>query len=241
MRSNGSNSGTLDLKLPKMIAGDFEPHFSVKHMLKDVLIATRLARSYGLSFGATEAARDSLLAEVRRDRGDYDYASLVHSFFPDGPPGTQRPEEEEVEEQGSLAGLDEAPAAERAAEEPETKAEEVADVPEAEATPEKNDGADVPAPVTGEKAEEPGEPVSEIAEAPEEDGDEAPNETVAEREREPVVAAPVAEVRREEAPPAPQPQPEPAAALPKPEPAAEEKNGERRGFINWIFGRGMDY
>ena len=84
MRGNGSNSGTLTMKLPKMIEGDFEPHFSVKHMLKDVQIASRLGRSYGLTLGATEAARSSLLEEARQNRGDYDYTSLVHAFFPQG-------------------------------------------------------------------------------------------------------------------------------------------------------------
>ena len=39
MKSNASNSATLEMKLPLILAGDFEPHFSVKHMLKDVRIA----------------------------------------------------------------------------------------------------------------------------------------------------------------------------------------------------------
>ncbi len=39
MKSNASNSATLEMKVPMMLAGDFEPHFSVKHMLKDVRIA----------------------------------------------------------------------------------------------------------------------------------------------------------------------------------------------------------
>ncbi len=42
MQGNASNSATLAMKLPKMIAGDFDTHFSVKHMLKDVQIASRL-------------------------------------------------------------------------------------------------------------------------------------------------------------------------------------------------------
>ena len=64
MRNNGSNSSTLDMKLPMMMEGNFEPHFSVKHMLKDVVIATRLARAHGLEFGATDASRHGL------DRGN---------------------------------------------------------------------------------------------------------------------------------------------------------------------------
>ncbi len=82
MRGNASNSVTLTMKLPKMIARDFEPHFSVKHMLKDVEIASRLARSYGISLEATEAARRSLQEEMRHDRGDYDFTSLMRVIIP---------------------------------------------------------------------------------------------------------------------------------------------------------------
>ena len=39
LKQNASNSGTLDLKVPEIIAADFKPHFSVKHMLKDMQIA----------------------------------------------------------------------------------------------------------------------------------------------------------------------------------------------------------
>ena len=105
LRGNASNSGTLTMKLPKMIEGDFEPHFSVKHMLKDVQIAARLARSYGLAFGATEAARDSLLEEIRQGRADQDYSSLVRFFFPEGLPRKAAAAEDD-EEQPTLAGID---------------------------------------------------------------------------------------------------------------------------------------
>lgn len=84
MRNNGSNSSTLDMKLPMMMEGNFEPHFSVKHMLKDVVIATRLARSFGLEFGATDASRRGLVEEMRQGRGDDDYSSLFRQYFPAG-------------------------------------------------------------------------------------------------------------------------------------------------------------
>ena len=87
MKSNGSNSGTLTMKLPKMLEGDFEPHFSVKHMLKDVQIASRLAHSYGLALGVTEVARDALLQDAKEGHGNQDYSSVMRRFFPDGPPG----------------------------------------------------------------------------------------------------------------------------------------------------------
>lgn len=105
MRSNGSNSGTLTMKLPKMLEGDFEPHFSVKHMLKDMQIASRLARSYGLALGATEAARDALVQDAEEGHGNDDYSSVMRRFFPDGPPGKSLNLQEQ-EEQPALSGLD---------------------------------------------------------------------------------------------------------------------------------------
>lgn len=108
MRTNGSNSATLDMKLPMMMQGNFEPHFSVKHMLKDVVIATRLARGFAMEFGATDASRHGLVEEMRQGRGDDDYSSLLRQFLPAGrslvgEPGASNGEED----QPSLAGIDE--------------------------------------------------------------------------------------------------------------------------------------
>src|SRR5436305_8776548 len=107
MKNNGSNSATLDMKLPMMMEGNFEPHFSVKHMLKDVVIATRLARGFAMEFGATDASRHGLVGEMRQGRGDDDYSSLLRQFLPAGrslvEPGTSNGEED----QPSLAGIDE--------------------------------------------------------------------------------------------------------------------------------------
>ena len=103
MRNNGSFSATLDMKLPMMMQGNFEPHFSVKHMLKDVVIATRLARGFGIEFGATDASRHGLTEELRQGRGDDDYSSLVRQYFPAGsPPGQTNGEDD----QPRLVGID---------------------------------------------------------------------------------------------------------------------------------------
>jgi len=86
MKNNGSNSLTVDMKLPMMIQGNFETNFSVKHMLKDVVIASRLARGFGIEFGATDASRHGLTEELRQGRGDEDYSSLFRQYFPAGGP-----------------------------------------------------------------------------------------------------------------------------------------------------------
>jgi 3-hydroxyisobutyrate dehydrogenase-like beta-hydroxyacid dehydrogenase len=106
MRNNGSYSATLEMKLPMMMEGNFEPHFSVKHMLKDVVIATRLGRGFGIEFGATDASRHGLTEEMRQGRGDEDYSSLLRQYFPAGGPLAAQTNGEE--EQPRLAGIDEA-------------------------------------------------------------------------------------------------------------------------------------
>src|ERR1041384_7041064 len=144
MRNNGSYSATLDMKLPMMMEGNFEPHFSVKHMLKDVVIATRLSRNFGIEFGATDASRHGLTEEMRQGRGDADYSSLFRQYFPAGGPlGTTSNGEED---QPRLTGLDDGKAAEAAA--VPVAVETTAEVPsEAKAM-----GEVVPAPAPAEPA-----------------------------------------------------------------------------------------
>jgi hypothetical protein len=112
--------------------------------LKDVVIATRLARNFGIEFGATDASRHGLTEEMRQGRGDADYSSLFRQYFPAGGPlGTPSNGEED---QPRLAGLDEAKAAETAA--VPVAVETAAEVPsEAKAM-----GEVVPAPAAAEPA-----------------------------------------------------------------------------------------
>jgi 3-hydroxyisobutyrate dehydrogenase-like beta-hydroxyacid dehydrogenase len=240
MRGNASNSGTLALKLPKMLDGDFEPHFSVKHMLKDVLIAVRMGQSYGLSLPGTSAARDGLLNEVRQGREDADYSSVVQAYFPGG--AVSKPPEPEAVEQVGLAleeRVEEPPAAEP---QPEPAAE-----PEREIIPE---------PVTNE------EPKPEDELAPQEHSDPAPEpEPQPEPEPNPEPApqpadvlqlpvssngeeAPAADASAADAPAADAPAPEPPAEAPSSEPAGEQPKQEeeepRRSFFSRMFGRAGD-
>ena len=120
MRNNGSNSSTLDMKLPMMMEGNFEAHFSVKHMLKDVVIATRLARAFGMEFGATDASRHGLVEEMRQGRGDDDYSSLFRQYFPAGRPlESDQDVSNGEDDQPRFAGLDEKSAVAEQAPEPD--------------------------------------------------------------------------------------------------------------------------
>jgi 3-hydroxyisobutyrate dehydrogenase-like beta-hydroxyacid dehydrogenase len=83
MEKNASNSKTLSMKLPKMIQGDFEPHFSIKHMLKDMQIANRLGLLHHLELSVTGATRDRLLEQMQQGYGDDDFSAVVRKYLPE--------------------------------------------------------------------------------------------------------------------------------------------------------------
>jgi 3-hydroxyisobutyrate dehydrogenase-like beta-hydroxyacid dehydrogenase len=83
MKQNASYSKTLSMKLPKMIERDFERHFSVQHMLKDMQIAGRLGLSNHLELAVTSAARDRLLEQMQRGHGGEDYSAVARKYHPE--------------------------------------------------------------------------------------------------------------------------------------------------------------
>ena len=100
MQANASYSTTLAMKLPKMIKRDFEPHFSVKHMLKDVQIANQLGLSRYLDLGVTAAACDRLLEQIQWGYGDDDYSAVARKYLPEtGSTGYEEPQIGEQDEQ----------------------------------------------------------------------------------------------------------------------------------------------
>src|SRR5438309_526867 len=105
MRVNASYSGTLAMKLPKMLERDFAPHFSVKHMLKDMQIASQIALSHYLDLGVTAAARDQLLEQMQWGHGDDDYSSAVRKYLHE--PAAAFYEEAQTEEQREQASTGE--------------------------------------------------------------------------------------------------------------------------------------
>jgi 3-hydroxyisobutyrate dehydrogenase-like beta-hydroxyacid dehydrogenase len=220
MRGNGSYSATLNMKLPMMMEGNFEPHFSVKHMLKDVVIATRLARGFGIEFGATDASRHGLTEEMRQGRGDADYSSLFRQYFPAGSPLSEQTNGED--DQPRLAGIDEGKAEQP--EEVPVAVETTAEVPsEAKAM-----GEVVSAPVTAEAAPEPKvEAPSEVA------GAEAA--VAASPAPAPPEAAPAAQ-----APSVSESNPKEEPVLSFPAPVQEDEGEEPRGLWGGFWRRRTD-
>src|SRR6202045_596442 len=83
LQNNASYSKTLAMKLPKMIKNDFEPHFALKHMLKDMKIASQLGLSHHLELAVTTAARDRLLEQEQRGYTEEDFSVIARKYFPE--------------------------------------------------------------------------------------------------------------------------------------------------------------
>jgi 3-hydroxyisobutyrate dehydrogenase-like beta-hydroxyacid dehydrogenase len=113
MQANASHSTTLAMKMPKMIKQDFEPHFSIRHMFKDMEIANQLGLSYYLELGVTAAARDRLLEQMQWGRGDDDFSAVARKYLAETEsPDYEEPQLPKQEEQGSTEAI--APALEAA-------------------------------------------------------------------------------------------------------------------------------
>ena len=104
MRSNASNSTTLAMKLSKILSRDFEPHFSVKHMLKDMQIANQIGLSNYLDLGVTAAARDQLLEQMHWGHGDDDYSVVARKYLHEPAPVAAEELQLEDEDQPVDAG-----------------------------------------------------------------------------------------------------------------------------------------
>lgn len=72
---NVGYSGLVKLKEPKLRAGDFSPQFSIKHMLKDLRLAS--CTSGCENFPALDAVRNRLAATDRAGWGDEDFSAVI--------------------------------------------------------------------------------------------------------------------------------------------------------------------
>ncbi len=78
---NVSHSKLVDMKLPQMLAGNYDTHFSLSNMAKDGRYMLELAKSAGVetpSIAATSRRMDELCAQ---GLGDLDYSALAKPYL----------------------------------------------------------------------------------------------------------------------------------------------------------------
>ena len=82
---NACRSGVIDLKLPKMIAGDYEPHFSLKHMFKDVQLGIEMANWLDLEIPITTVTAGVMFGALSQGWGDLDFSAVSKIYAPNDP------------------------------------------------------------------------------------------------------------------------------------------------------------
>jgi len=80
LEQHGVRSGLLDAKLPKIIARDYDTHFSVKHMFKDVQLAIQAANNFDIDIPATTATAGVLYASINNGWADLDYTAIAKFY-----------------------------------------------------------------------------------------------------------------------------------------------------------------
>ena len=71
------------MKIPNMILDNFEPHFALKHMFKDIQIALGMAAVAGLETPATAAFAGSAMAGIQQGLADSDFSAIARLYpFP---------------------------------------------------------------------------------------------------------------------------------------------------------------
>lgn len=80
LKKHGIRSGIIDMKLPKMMAEDYEPHFALKHMLKDVNFGLDLGVELKLDLPVTKTTQVVMKEGVGKGWADLDFSSLMKKF-----------------------------------------------------------------------------------------------------------------------------------------------------------------
>lgn len=80
LRDNAARSPVIDMKMPCMINGDFEPRFSLKNMFKDVQIGLGMAQDADLELPAASAFAGIAMAGLQRGWADEDF-SVISRFY----------------------------------------------------------------------------------------------------------------------------------------------------------------
>ena len=84
LEHNAARSGVMDLKLPKMLTGDYEPHFSLKHMLKDVQLGLQMAKAEGVATPVISATANTMSGGIKKGWGEDDFASVYRVYEEEG-------------------------------------------------------------------------------------------------------------------------------------------------------------
>lgn len=92
-QNNANCSPLITMKLPAMMTGTYDAHFSLKNMLKDARYAQELAKEKGIAAPVLDSAVTAMDSAEKAGRGGQDYSVVFRNFRPGGdePTATDSP------------------------------------------------------------------------------------------------------------------------------------------------------
>ena len=80
LKPHAARSGLSDAKLEQILAKDYEPHFSLKHMFKDVQLGIHIANSLDLDLPATTATAGVMYGGLTKGWADKDFSVIARTY-----------------------------------------------------------------------------------------------------------------------------------------------------------------
>lgn len=77
---NACFSPLVAMKLPAILARDYEPHFSLKHMFKDAQYALGIAKQLGVELPVLSTTASVMYRGIQKGRGEHDYSVVAANY-----------------------------------------------------------------------------------------------------------------------------------------------------------------
>ena len=68
------------MKLPGILAGEYEPHFSLKNMFKDAQYALGLGKQLGVSQPVLSTTANVMYRSIQEGKGELDYSVIAANY-----------------------------------------------------------------------------------------------------------------------------------------------------------------
>lgn len=88
-----------DAKIPAILEGDYEPHFSLANMLKDIDLSLALAEEQELNIPLTAILRDIFAEGLEKGWGNLDFSAVGQNYYLPSSPVSNAPSSARQEEQ----------------------------------------------------------------------------------------------------------------------------------------------
>jgi len=84
LQGNACCSPLVSMKLPGILAQDYEPHFSLKNMFKDAQYALGLGKQLGVAQPVLSTTASVMYRSVQEGRGELDYSVIAANYQKNG-------------------------------------------------------------------------------------------------------------------------------------------------------------